>query len=100
MIFLSWLSTHARKVVLDIDREYGVTLSARCSRLIPNEYLPLYHYLEHRYASLVVLTFDQIESLLGFALPEAALTDVAWWTRESVADPQTETWRVTARTSA
>jgi hypothetical protein len=43
-------------------------------------YLPLYTYLEHRYASIVVLTFEQIESLLGFALPPAARQEAAWWT--------------------
>ena len=32
----------------------------------------------HRYASTVVLTFDQMESLLGFALPEAAHKERAW----------------------
>ena len=42
-------------------------------------YLPLYTYLEHRYASSVVLTFEQIESLLGFALPPAARQEPAWW---------------------
>ena len=43
-------------------------------------YLPLYTYLEHRYTSSVVLTFEQIESLLGFALPLAARQDSGWWT--------------------
>jgi hypothetical protein len=43
-------------------------------------YLPLYTYLEHRYASLVVLTFEQMEALLGFALPEAARLEPDWWT--------------------
>jgi hypothetical protein len=43
-------------------------------------YLPLYTYLEHRYASSVVLTLEQIESLLGFALPAAARQEPTWWT--------------------
>ncbi len=43
-------------------------------------YLPLYTYLEHRYASRVVLTFEQIESLLGFTLPSAARQEPGWWT--------------------
>ena len=43
-------------------------------------YLPLYTYLEHRYASSVVLTFEQMESLLGFALPAAARQEMGWWT--------------------
>ena len=36
---------------------------------VPNEYLSLYTYLEHRFASTVVLTFEQMEALLGFSLP-------------------------------
>ena len=43
-------------------------------------YLPLYTYLENRYASIVVLTFEQMEALLGFALPEAARLEPSWWT--------------------
>ena len=43
-------------------------------------YGPLYQYLEHRYADTVVLTFEQMEDLLGFALPAPARTDSAWWT--------------------
>ena len=41
---------------------------------VPREYRVLYTYLEHRYASVVVLTFDQIEALLGLALPTPART--------------------------
>ncbi len=36
---------------------------------MPGEYKSLYEYLEHRYANTVVLTFAQIEDLLGFTLP-------------------------------
>ena len=32
---------------------------------VPAEYLSLYTYLEHRFASIVVLTFEQMEALLG-----------------------------------
>ena len=51
---------------------------------VPAEYLSLYTYLEHRYASNVVLTFEQIEALLGFALPASACTEPEWWTRAAV----------------
>lgn len=44
------------------------------------KYLPLYTYLEHRYANTVVLTFRQIEDLLESALPDLARTDASWWT--------------------
>ena len=43
--------------------------------LVPGEYLALYTYLENRYASTIVLTFEQMEALLGFALPASAGTE-------------------------
>ena len=46
----------------------------------------LFDYLEERYAQTVVLTFEQIEDLLGTGLPEPARRDGAWWL-----EPQTET---------
>jgi hypothetical protein len=51
---------------------------------VPAEYVSLYTYLEHRYASMVVLTFEQMEALLGFALPASACTDRDWWTGAAV----------------
>jgi hypothetical protein len=47
---------------------------------------PLFDYLEDRYAQTVVLTFEQIEDLLGTGLPEPARQDGGWWL-----EPQTET---------
>src|SRR4029434_6791138 len=47
---------------------------------VPREYRALYTYLERRYASVVVLTFEQMEALLGFALPIRARTEREWWT--------------------
>src|SRR6185503_12207722 len=75
------------------------------SRLLPRPrvrdgYLPLYTYLEHRYASSVVLTFEQMEALLGFALPAAARKEPGWWT--SGADHETrdgEAWTAAKRTA-
>src|SRR3954469_11331252 len=40
----------------------------------------LYKYLHDRFADTVVLTFEQIESLLGCALPDQARLDQQWWT--------------------
>jgi hypothetical protein len=95
MTFFGWNSTRSRTPLLDLGGEQGPAPTH--GRRVPREYLPLYQYLEHRYASLVVLTFEQIESLLGFALPAAAATNRAWWTGDIVTDPQTETWRGTGR---
>ena len=67
---------------------------------VPREYRALYAYLEHRYASVVVLTFEQIEALLGSALPTPARTERAWWT--DVADTQRHcaAWTGAGRTAA
>jgi hypothetical protein len=63
-------------------------------------YLPLYTYLERRYALTVVLTFEQIESLLGFALPAAARQDSGWWTNGAVNGPRGgEAWTAANRTA-
>jgi hypothetical protein len=44
------------------------------------KYLLLYKYLQNRYADTVVLTFGQIESLVGFSLPDQARLNQQWWT--------------------
>jgi len=46
---------------------------------MPGKYKSLYEYLENRYAKTVVLTFAQIEDLLGFTLPDSARVHQAWW---------------------
>jgi hypothetical protein len=67
---------------------------------VPAEYLSLYTYLEHRYASTVVLTFDQMESLLGFPLPETARTEARWWTDATLRmDSHSDAWTLAQRTA-
>lgn len=41
---------------------------------------PLHKYLDDRYADAVVLTFAEIEDLIGFALPDVARRSNDWWT--------------------
>jgi hypothetical protein len=41
---------------------------------------PLHKYLDERFAESVVLTFAEIEDLIGFALPDAARVSHDWWT--------------------
>ena len=43
------------------------------------EYQPLHLYLKNRYADNVVLTFAQIEDLIGHTLPPPALAEPDWW---------------------
>ena len=55
------------------------TLADRLLPLVPREYLSLHKYLDERFADTVVLTFAQIEDLLGFALPDRARVQPEWW---------------------
>jgi hypothetical protein len=47
---------------------------------VSGKYAPLHEYLTNRYADSVVLTFSQIEDLLGSALPDTARVRQEWWT--------------------
>jgi hypothetical protein len=67
---------------------------------VPREYRALYTYLEHRYASVVVLTFDQIEALLGCALPASARTERDWWTDMEDTQGHCAAWTRAGRTAA
>lgn len=42
-------------------------------------YRPLLKYLDQRFADTVVLTFSEIESILGFPLPADASLEAQWW---------------------
>ena len=70
------------------------------SRGRTGEYRLLYKYLHDRYADRVVLTFYEIESVIGFALPPAAL-DRDWWGHEGANErtPQSEAWVAAERTA-
>lgn len=70
----------------------------RPAPLVPAEYLSLYTYLDNRYASTVVLTFAQMEALLGFALPAPARTERGWWTGEA-SDWHSAVWTLARRTA-
>ena len=55
------------------------TIGGQPPRSKAGPYRVLYEYLEKRYADTTVLTLQQIQDLLGVALPDSALTDPAWW---------------------
>jgi hypothetical protein len=46
-----------------------------------NDYDPLREYLSQQTAIELVLAFDQIEEILGFALPRASQR-ASWWAKE------------------
>jgi len=56
-------------------------------------YRPLLKYLDRRFADTVVLTFQEIEDILGFPLPAEASALQAWWTdRGSPPSLQSAAW--------
>ena len=79
---LDWLKTRARRA--DPPRAAHKATEKPLRRVPSGKYLLLYEYLEHRYADTVVLTFAQIEDLLGSALPDRARRHGTWWTDPEV----------------
>jgi len=69
---------------------------------VPREYLSLHKYLDTRFANIVVLTFAEIEDLLGFTLPDLARLQQAWWANadaDSTASAQSRSWTQASRTA-
>jgi hypothetical protein len=65
---------------------------------VPSEYQPLHKYLAGRYADALVLTFAQMEDLLGFPLPAAA-REAAWWANDEATGLHSRAWTQAARTA-
>jgi hypothetical protein len=85
----------------DVPVSLRVTPPDEAEPRVPAAYMPLYTYLDRRYAATVVLTFEQIEALLGFAPPSPAFADAEWWTGPHGAnDRHTAAWTVARRRAA
>jgi hypothetical protein len=79
-----------------------MALTERRSTPVAGKYVLLQKYLEQRYADVTVLTFGQIEDVLGFTLPQLARTYHAWWTQgaTNVEGPQhSDAWILAGRTA-
>jgi hypothetical protein len=64
------------------------------------EYQSLYRYLRDRYANRVVLTFAEIEDLLGFSLPPPARFEGSWWVAPVAGrSAQSKAWTLAGRTA-
>ena len=72
-----WIRSRESKARDEPTADVGFT-DPRAGK-VSGKYLSLYKYLEHRYADVTVLTFAQIEDLIGFALPPLARTHQGWW---------------------
>lgn len=82
--------------------EADADLPKRQGRVMSGEYLSLHKYLVNRYASTVVLTFAEIEDLLGFTLPDPARLRQEWWTNpDATSDRRSyaDSWILSDRTA-
>jgi hypothetical protein len=69
---------------------------------VHSKYAPLHEYLANRFADSVVLTFRQLEDLLGCALPDSARVQREWWTstdRDSDKSSCSDAWILAGRTA-
>lgn len=82
--------------------EQRLGMAIRRAVRVPGKYAPLHEYLANRFADSVVLTFSQIEDLLGSALPDTARAHHEWWTSiDSDADKSScsDAWILAGRTA-
>jgi len=101
-VVLDWLKRRGATAYAPREREVSVAPPKPSGRAMSGKYQLLYKYLENRYANMVVLTFAEIEDLLGFALPDQARLDRAWWTSPdgNAADPDhADSWNLARRTA-
>jgi hypothetical protein len=69
---------------------------------VPSEYRPLHKYLDERFANTVVLTFSEIEDLMGCTLPAPARVEQKWWANpdaEHTPSAQSQSWTQASRTA-
>ena len=85
------------------DYEADVEMAKPPGRTMSGKYRLLFKYLEERYAQTVVLTFGEIEDLLGFSLPDQARLSEGWWTDAAgahVSEPHySDAWTLAHRTA-
>jgi hypothetical protein len=66
---------------------------------VPGPYRPLHAYLDGRFADSVVLTFGEIEDLIGFALPDLARVQPEWWANDGTRGTECRAWTQASRTA-
>lgn len=97
---LDWLKR--RRAPPYRQREAPADTPKPSGRAMSGKYLLLYKYLENRYANRVVLTFAEIEDLLGFALPGQARLQREWWTDVPISvagSNYSDSWILASRTA-
>ena len=103
MRWLEWATLWRRRAAPVPERVLDLKAPQAARGRMSGEYSSLYTYLENRYAQTVVLSFGQIEALVGFALPDLARRDSNWWTNVDVNARQprySDAWILAQRTAA
>jgi hypothetical protein len=96
---LEWMKKRGSTEHNEVKADADAPKSHWCNQAAKYRYL--YEYLEKRYANTVVLTFGQVEDLLGFSLPDLARADQEWWTTgDSTAEAHcSDAWTLAGRTA-
>ena len=95
-----WLTRRGSTTKIALARVAPRLLDDDCPTV--GEYKFLHKYLRDRFANRVVLTFGEIEDLLGFSLPDPARVHLAWWDGGdfgSAPSTQSFAWRLAGRTA-
>jgi hypothetical protein len=91
-----------RTATAQVEREADPPPPRPHGRVMSGKYLLLHKYLDNRYANTVVLTFAEIQDLLGFTLPEQARVRKEWWTNPETdmsAPNYSDSWVLASRTA-
>jgi hypothetical protein len=94
---LDWMKRRA--ATASDRRESDAEKAEPQRRAMSGQYLLLYKYLENRYANTVVLTFAEIDDLLGFTLPDQARLHREWWTNPEAGPNYSDSWILANRTA-
>jgi hypothetical protein len=98
-----WNLLKRRRNAAHEERQARVEAAPSAKRVTCGKGQLLYKYLSERYAQRVVLTFSEIEDLLGFSLPDQARRQRGWWTEAATdADPLNfaDSWTLANRTAS
>ena len=98
MSVLSWMATLMRPVAEVRPPPVREPPPLRPTRAMAGPYVHLYEYLHRRFANTVVLTFGEIEDLLGFPLPDLARRRREWWT-DADASSHSDAWVLASRSA-
>ena len=102
MTWMKWITRQGSTAATSGDRAETPAPPQLQRSTAPTEYLPLQKYLKDRYADTVVLTFNEIEDLLGFRLPDLARLQPTWWANadeDGTPSVQSSSWTQASRSA-